>query len=280
MQRRAVTRYLQFGGGVALMVVAPVTAPLPGPGATMLFALGLMLVLRSSYRARVRFARAKRRWPRVGALLDRAMRRGSALRRRQRARAAADEPRKAPLALTSRAPSPIGTALSGSPSPAALDVCIEGMSDEADFPAEQSGAGAPPRLPGADGDGGRPVGDPGAPGARPQEAVGLTTLKRRRDFLAANAGRRAPMPGFVLLVRPREDGDPAMRVGFTVTKKIGNSVTRNRLKRRLRALARVRLPVDGVRGADHVLIGRGGGLERDFAALDRDLAKALVKVRR
>lgn len=88
------------------------------------------------------------------------------------------------------------------------------------------------------------------------------------------------MPGFVLLVRPREDGDPAMRVGFTVTKKIGNSVTRNRLKRRLRALARVRLPVDGVRGADHVLIGRGGGLERDFGALDRDLAKALVKVQR
>ena len=45
------------------------------------------------------------------------------------------------------------------------------------------------------------------------------------------------MPGFVLLVRPRDDGSPAMRVGFTVSKKVGNAVIRNRMKRRLRALA-------------------------------------------
>ena len=174
---------------------------------------------------------------------------------------------------------------------AAFSVSDSGMSDEADLSAEQPRAGAPSRLPCADGDGGRPVGDPGTPGARPQEAQRLTdpqrgaaikvaTLTKRRDFLAANSGKRAPMPGFVLLMRPREDGDPAMRVGFTVTKKIGNAVVRNRMKRRLRALARELLPAEGRPGADHVLIGREGGIERDFAALRAELSKALRKVQR
>jgi ribonuclease P protein component len=86
------------------------------------------------------------------------------------------------------------------------------------------------------------------------------------------------MPGFVLLVRPREDGDPSMRVGFTVTKKIGNSVVRNRMKRRLRALAREIFPENGIAGADHVLIGRAGGIERDYASLTAELKRALKKV--
>ena len=88
------------------------------------------------------------------------------------------------------------------------------------------------------------------------------------------------MPGFVLLVRPRDDGDPAKRVGFTVTKKIGGAVVRNRMKRRLRALARELLPSGGVPGADHVLIGRTSGIERDFSLLRQELAKALDKARR
>ena len=88
------------------------------------------------------------------------------------------------------------------------------------------------------------------------------------------------MPGFVLLVHPRDDGEAGMRVGFTVTKKIGNAVVRNRMKRRLRALARELLPTGGVPGADHVLIGRAGGIERDFNSLRAELAKALKKVQR
>lgn len=88
------------------------------------------------------------------------------------------------------------------------------------------------------------------------------------------------MPGFVLLVRNRRDGDPAIRVGYTVTKKIGNAVVRNRMKRRLRALARELLPTGGVHGADHVLIGRNGGIERDFVLLRAELGKALRKVAR
>ena len=85
------------------------------------------------------------------------------------------------------------------------------------------------------------------------------------------------MPGFVLLVRAREDDDPAMGMGFTVTKKIGNAVVRNRMKRRFRALTREILPEAGIVGADHVLIGRSGGLERDYAMLGTELRKALAK---
>jgi ribonuclease P protein component len=88
------------------------------------------------------------------------------------------------------------------------------------------------------------------------------------------------MPGFVLLVRDRGDGDPGIRLGITVTKKIGGAVVRNRMKRRFRALAREVLPEAGVPGADHVLIGRAGGIERDFGLLKGELAKALAKLKR
>ena len=88
------------------------------------------------------------------------------------------------------------------------------------------------------------------------------------------------MPGFVLQVRDRADDDPARRIGFTVTKKIGNAVIRNRMKRRLRALARELLPTHGIAGSDHVLIGRTGGIERDYATLREELSRALAKAAR
>lgn len=71
-----------------------------------------------------------------------------------------------------------------------------------------------------------------------------------------------------------------MRIGITVTKKIGGAVVRNRMKRRFRVLARTLLPTDGFPGADHVLIGREGGIERDFALLSSELVKALRKLKR
>ena len=84
----------------------------------------------------------------------------------------------------------------------------------------------------------------------------------------------------MLLVRDRLDGDPTKRVGFTVTKKIGGAVIRNRMKRRFRALARELIPTHGKAGADHIMIGRAGGVERNFGLLRQDLAKALDKARR
>jgi len=71
-----------------------------------------------------------------------------------------------------------------------------------------------------------------------------------------------------------------MRVGFTVTKKIGGAVVRNRMKRRFRALAREVVPTKGFAGSDHVMIGRTSGLERDFGLMRSELAGALDRLRR
>jgi ribonuclease P protein component len=71
-----------------------------------------------------------------------------------------------------------------------------------------------------------------------------------------------------------------MRVGFTVTKKIGGAVVRNRMKRRFRALAREIVPAKGFAGSDHVMIGRSKGVERDFGLLRAELAGALDRLRK
>ncbi len=81
----------------------------------------------------------------------------------------------------------------------------------------------------------------------------------------------------MLLVNPLARADGSQRFGVTVTKRIGNAVARNRMKRRLRALAREILPVQGIAGADHVLIGRETGIERDFAAMRQELEAALSR---
>ncbi|MDE8653952.1 ribonuclease P protein component [Novosphingobium album (ex Liu et al. 2023)] len=105
----------------------------------------------------------------------------------------------------------------------------------------------------------------------------IRTLTRRADFLAANRGLRIARPGFVLLANA--NGGQGQRFGITVTKKIGNAVVRNRMKRRFRALIREILPLHGLADTDHVLIGRENGIERDFAALRAELVAALTRAR-
>ncbi len=101
----------------------------------------------------------------------------------------------------------------------------------------------------------------------------IGTIRKRADFLAANRGLRVARPGFVLLANP--NGGQGKRFGVTVTKKIGNAVVRNRMKRRFRELLRAALPEGGLPDHDHVLIGREGGIERDFARMQAELADAL-----
>ena len=108
----------------------------------------------------------------------------------------------------------------------------------------------------------------------------MTTLKRRPEFLAVNAGVRASKPGFVLLGLARGGGEPhigadTIRLGLTVTKKIGKAVKRNRARRRLRAVAQSRLPALGRAGWDYVLIAREQAIDRPFTALQSDLESAL-----
>lgn len=101
------------------------------------------------------------------------------------------------------------------------------------------------------------------------------TLTKRADFLAANNGLRNARTGFVLLTRP--NGGEGVRFGITVTKKIGNAVVRNRMKRRFRELLRALLSDRGLLDHDHVLIGRAGGVERDFHTMEEELTQALTR---
>ncbi len=93
----------------------------------------------------------------------------------------------------------------------------------------------------------------------------MERLRQRADFLAAAAGAKAPTPTFVLQMRPRREDGP-VRVGFTVSKKVGNAVERNRIRRRLREVVRLSPPSHMRPGHDYVLIGRRAALERSVRA--------------
>ncbi len=107
----------------------------------------------------------------------------------------------------------------------------------------------------------------------------LSRLKRRREFVRASAhGRKAAVPGMVLQAVARDDGGADLRCGFTVSKRVGNAVIRNRARRRLKAVAGEIMPAQAMPGFDYVLIGRAGTPDRPYDALRRDLVAALKRL--
>ena len=89
------------------------------------------------------------------------------------------------------------------------------------------------------------------------------------------------MPGFVLQAAPVPADLPrsAIRVGFTVSKRVGIAVERNRVRRRLREMARMIMPAQACPDLDYVLVGRQAALARDFATMRGELVEALKRLK-
>jgi ribonuclease P protein component len=105
----------------------------------------------------------------------------------------------------------------------------------------------------------------------------MERLKQRADFLAAASGVKVSGSAFVLQARKRMDDGPA-RLGFTVSKKVGSAIERNRVRRRLREVVRLS---DGARlrcGHDYVLIGRRAALQLPFVQIAQDFEGALQRI--
>jgi ribonuclease P protein component len=105
----------------------------------------------------------------------------------------------------------------------------------------------------------------------------MERLRQRSQFLAVAAGTKVPAAGFVLQARQRDDEGPA-RVGFTVSKKVGKAVERNRVRRRLREAVRLSGALRMRAGHDYVVVGRRAALTQDFARLMGDLEQSLTRL--
>jgi ribonuclease P protein component len=105
----------------------------------------------------------------------------------------------------------------------------------------------------------------------------MERLKQRADFLAAASGIKVPAAAFVLQARHRGDDRPP-RVGFTVSKKVGDAVERNRVRRRLREIVRLCGDERMRSGTDYVLVGRRAALLLPFERVLADFAAAFGRL--
>jgi len=168
-----------------------------------------------------------------------------------------------------------------------LERCVQRRETrEADLSTQQTRTQAPSRISRAHGNQGRPQGHLGAARTRPQAAQRLTSsarpmqhLRQRADFLAAAGAMKAATAGFVLQARERDDGGP-VRVGFTVSRKVGTATERNRVRRRLREVVRLSNADVLRQGHDYVLIGRRTALHRQFDQMIDDLRDAMRRLER
>ncbi len=112
----------------------------------------------------------------------------------------------------------------------------------------------------------------------PQRSMPVTgRLTRRSEFLATRNGERRRGPYFVLEVLDRKAPDEAPRVGYTVSKRQGNSVERNRIRRRLKEAVRRMAGFAMKPGHDYVVIARRDALEAPFDTLVQSLAKRVAQ---
>ena len=106
----------------------------------------------------------------------------------------------------------------------------------------------------------------------------MERLRQRADFLAAATGAKVPTAAFVLQARKRGEHGP-VRVGFTVSRKVGTAVERNRVRRRLREIVRLSAATGLSAGYDYVLIGRRAALSLPFEQITEDFKRALRRLR-
>lgn len=104
----------------------------------------------------------------------------------------------------------------------------------------------------------------------------IISLKKRKDFVdIAQNGQKASAKGLLLQVKKSYGPSSCIMVGYTATKKLGNAVKRNRIKRRLRALSSEVLAAYANSDYDYVIIGKKAALEREFKDLKKDLKYTL-----
>lgn len=100
---------------------------------------------------------------------------------------------------------------------------------------------------------------------------GPNKLRTRPEFLAVQRGEKRRGRLFLLEVLDRGDDHPP-RSGITVTKKQGNAVERNRIRRRIREAVRTHAFRDMSDGKDYVIVGRRDILSAPFPALRKELS--------